>query len=197
MPIVDGVLFSKKDMLSPFQCDLERCKGACCFIEGELGAPLKHNEISQINSLLKFIWDLLPQKSKEVIYQSGWWIKRNGQYYTNVVNKRECVFAFFENGIARCSIEKLYHEGKISFRKPISCHLFPFREHSFFFSELVYVKIPECENAIEKGIQENVPLFVSLKEALVRRFGQKWYKNLLENEINATIEFDPNSGVSK
>lgn len=197
MPILDGVVFNTKDMLSPFLCDVKQCKGACCFIEGELGAPLKHNELKQIDTILPEIWDLLPTKSKEVITREGWWKKRNGQYYTNVVENRECVFVYFENEIARCSIERRFHEGIIQFRKPISCHLFPFREYSFFFSELVYVKIPECNAAIEKGIEEGVPLYVSLKDALIRRFGQHWYNKFVSQEINTKDGIFINSGGKK
>lgn len=183
MPILDGVVFNTKDFLSPFLCDVKQCKGACCFIEGELGAPLKRNEIDLIDDILPKIWDLIPEKSKEVIQREGWWKKSDGKYYTNVVENRECVFVYFEEGIARCSIERRYTEGKIQFRKPISCHLFPLREYSFFISELIYVKIPECTKAIERGIKEGIPLYIALEEALVRRFGQNWYNKLISSEI--------------
>ncbi|MCX7909328.1 MAG: DUF3109 family protein [Ignavibacteria bacterium] len=194
MPVLEGVVFSSKDMLSPFACDVSRCKGACCFIEGELGAPLKHNEINLIDSIVPIVWELLPEKSKKVILQEGWWVKRNGNYYTNVVANRECVFVYFEDGIARCSIEKCFHQGKINFRKPISCHLFPLREYSFFISELVYVKIPECKVAIENGMQQQVRLFETLKDALIRRFGERWYKTLVEKEICVNTNEFPKSG---
>lgn len=189
MSFFEGVMFNAKDLLSPFKCDPTRCRGACCFIEGELGAPLKPKEIDIINSLLPDVWDLLPEKSKKVIKEGGWYIKREGRYYTNVVNRRECVFAYFENGIARCSFEQLFLDGKIGFRKPISCHLFPLREYSLFFTELVYVRIPECVPAIENGIKDKAPLVLSLKDALVRRFGEKWYRNLLEKELNLPTKY--------
>lgn len=195
MPILEGVVFNAKDMLAPFHCDVQRCKGACCFIEGELGAPLARNEIDKIESILPEIWDLIPEKSKEIIRKQNWWIKSNGKYYTNVVDKRECVFVYFENGIARCAIETKYHQNKINFRKPISCHLFPLREYSFFFSEIIYVKIPECQSGIENGQKLNIPLYKSLKDALIRRFGEKWYNNLVENELNG--EKDKFSGGGK
>ncbi|MEJ5286666.1 MAG: hypothetical protein CH6_0387 [Candidatus Kapaibacterium sp.] len=192
MNLYEGILFNRKDMLSPFKCDVSRCRGACCFIEGELGAPLKAKELEIIDNVLPEVWDLIPDKSKEIVKTSGWYIKTDGKYYTNVVNRKECVFAFFENGIARCSFERRYFEGKIKFRKPISCHLFPLREYSFFFTELVYVKIPECETARETGFAEDIPLVLSLKEALIRRFGERWFSNLLEKELGIT-----NIGVDK
>ncbi len=194
MPIHEGVLYSTNDMLAPFRCNVSRCRGACCFIEGSLGAPLKHEEIEVIELLLPEVWDLIPEGSKKIIESSNWFIKQEGKYYTNVVDGKECVFAFFENGIARCSFERKYFEGKIGFRKPISCHLFPIREYSFFFTELVYVKIAECKSAIERGIQEEVPLVFSLKEALVRRFGEVWYRNLVTKELHLVQEVDDKLG---
>lgn len=181
-------------MLTPFKCDTRRCRGACCFIEGELGAPLKSKEIDIINALLPDVWDLIPETAKEVIQQNGWYIKQEGKYYTNVVNRRECVFAFFEKGVARCSFERRFHDGKITFRKPISCHLFPLREYSLFFTELVFVRIPECSTAFENGKSEDVPLVISLKEPLVRRFGEKWYRNLIENELKIPFEYVEKNG---
>ena len=46
----------------------------------------------------------------------------DGDLTTPLVNNRECAFAVFENGITKCSIEKAYLDGKIDFKKPISCH---------------------------------------------------------------------------
>ncbi|MFN3781404.1 MAG: DUF3109 family protein [Candidatus Kapaibacteriota bacterium] len=183
MSVLEGVIYSRNELIAPFECDLGKCKGACCFIEGEFGAPLKANELKEINDILPWIWDLLPEKSKKVIECEGWWRKQNGRFYTNVVNKRECVFAYFEGGIAKCSIEHRYKEGKISFRKPISCHLFPLRENSFILSEIKYTKIPECNEAIINGIKNQKPLYVFLKEALIRRFGENWYKRLIQEEF--------------
>ena len=50
----------------------------------------------------------------------------------SIVNGAECVFATKgENGIWSCLIENLYNEGKTTFRKPISCHLYPVRTKQF------------------------------------------------------------------
>ncbi len=47
------------------------------------------------------------------------------------INNKECVFAFYENEVAKCSLEKAFIEGETKFRKPISCHLFPIRVSKF------------------------------------------------------------------
>ncbi len=189
MAIYSGVLLNENDLTSPFLCDVQKCKGACCFIEGELGAPLKNEEVSTINSLIPKILHLLPQTSVKVIKEQGGVIRYNNKYFTNVLNNRECVFAFFENGIARCAFEYEYLRGEINFRKPISCHLFPIREYTFLFTELVYVKLPECRDGIACGIENEQPLYVSLKEALVRRFGEEWYKGLEKKLNNSNNNF--------
>lgn len=177
---IDGVIINQRDLKSPFLCDTKKCKGACCFIEGELGAPLKLSELKTIEANFLKIQHLLPKKSLEVIEKEGYFVKHINSFYTNVVNRKECVFAFFENGVARCAFETAYNQGLIDFRKPISCHLFPLRENQFLLTELVYVRINECKTAIENGKEKNVLLVETLKEALVRRFGQKWVENLYQ-----------------
>lgn len=179
MSLLEGVIYDKKDLSRPFKCDLTKCKGACCTIEGDFGAPLKASELKEIDDILPKVLPLLPEKAKKVIENQGWWKKENGRYYTNVVDRRECVFTYFENGVAKCAIERSYKEGKVSFRKPISCHLFPLRENSFLLSEIRYIEIPECRDAIENGINENRPLYSFLKEAMIRRFGENWYNKLM------------------
>jgi len=191
MSLLEGVLYSLNDLISPFKCNVETCKGACCFIEGKFGAPLKPYEINKIENSIPAIWDLLPVSSKKVINSQGWLLKNNGKLFTNVVNNKECVFVYFENQIARCAFEKAYLENKIQFRKPISCHLFPIREYSFFFTQLVYVKIPECQSAIENGKITSTPLYCSVQDALIRRFGAQWFDNL-KNSISKAAYFNRN-----
>ena len=86
----------------------------------------------------------------------------------------------FEEGISKCSIEKAYNDGKTDFKKPISCHLFPVRTHSYQNFEAVnYEKIKICTPACECGSKLKIPLYVFLKEPLVRKYGINWYNNLL------------------
>lgn len=181
MVSINGIIINSKDLQSPFLCNTTKCKGACCFIEGEFGAPLMLNELEEIKKNFTKIQHLLPDKSLETIKKEGLFLKQNGTYYTNVVNHRECVFAYFESGIARCSFESAYNQNLIDFRKPISCHLFPLREYRFLRTELVYVRIKECNSAIENGREKNVSLLESVKDALIRRFGNEWVETLLEN----------------
>lgn len=183
MAFINEIFYNRFDMESPFLCNVAECKGACCFIEGEFGAPLKFEEVKEITETLPYIVDRIPSDSRKVIEDEGPIVLHNGVFFTNVVNRGKCVFAFFENGNARCSFEQAFLEGKINFRKPISCQLFPIREYKFAFTELVYIQIPECKSAITNGKQHNSPLYRTLKDALIRRFGEQWYSQLV-----ATIE---------
>ncbi|MDA3843522.1 MAG: DUF3109 family protein, partial [Candidatus Kapabacteria bacterium] len=80
-------------------------------------------------------------------------------------------------------IEKALLAGEIDFRKPISCHLFPIREVYFGGKCIHYEQIYECAEARVKGKANNNLLYKSLKEALVRAYGEEWY-----NEYVNTIE---------
>ena len=69
----------------------------------------------------------------------------------------------------------LFLEGKIAFRKPLSCHLFPIRVRSHGSDLLRYEQIEECEAARKRGEREDVPLSAFMRTALVRHYGEAWY----------------------
>jgi len=102
------------------------------------------------------------------------------------VNGRECAFANFTEGIAWCAIEKAYDEGKIKFRKPVSCHLYPVRISKYATYDAVnYHPWEICRPALVHGKRLGVPLYVFLKDSLIRRYGKGWYKKL-EEEIRVS-----------
>ena len=104
-----------------------------------------------------------------------------GELTTPLINNRECAFVVDENGISKCAIEKAYTDKKIEFKKPISCHLFPIRIKEYRdFDAVNYEKIKICKPACECGSKLEVPLYVFLKEALIRKYGENWYKGLLD-----------------
>ncbi len=44
------------------------------------------------------------------------------------VSSGMCAYGITDaKGIVKCGIEQAYNDGKINWRKPISCHLFPIR----------------------------------------------------------------------
>lgn len=158
-----------------FACDLQKCKGACCFLEGGRGAPLLDEEVDRIREAYPIVRPYLSERSVRQIETTGIVEGRPGDFATPCLGDRECVFAFFENGIARCSFEQAFHDGKSRWRKPLSCHLFPIRIRHFGQDFVQYEQIDECTSARRRGITEDIPLHGFLREALVRKFGPEWY----------------------
>ncbi len=159
-----------------FACDVSGCRGACCTLEGGRGAPLEDREVEEIRRAFPAVEDFLPRRSLETIRKVGVVEGRPGDYATPCVESRECVFVYFDRGIARCSFERAYREGKTSWRKPISCHLFPIRVRRYGQEFLRYEQIDECAAGRRRGAGEGVLLSEFLKEPLVRRFGEAWYE---------------------
>lgn len=92
------------------------------------------------------------------------------------------MYTIFENGIAKCGIEKAFLAGKIPFRKPISCHLYPIRvkKISDELDALNYHFWHVCDPARKFGAKKKVKAYIFLEDALVRKYGREWYNELLE-----------------
>jgi|WetSurMetagenome_2_1015567.scaffolds.fasta_scaffold247044_2 hypothetical protein len=162
-----------------FCCDLRICKGACCCISGGRGAPLEDEEVREIEKAYPIVKQYLRQKSIQTIEAIGLVDGRPGDHATACIEQQECVFVYFDDGIAKCSFERAWQEGKISWRKPISCHLFPIRTHVMGRDFVRYVEIDECAGGRKRGREEKIRLVDFLKEPLIRRFGEAWYNEFL------------------
>lgn len=175
---VNGIMVRNEIADTPFICDLNKCKGACCTLESKYGAPLKRDEIGKIDSILGSVMHYLPQRNIDEIEENGFYVEEDGELLTNSIDNKECVFVYRDNGIAKCSIEKAFVEGKTDFKKPISCHLFPIRISDFGGDVLRFEKFDECKPALEKGAEENVTVAEFCEEALERNYGKQWYSDL-------------------
>jgi hypothetical protein len=180
MIALDQTLISDEIADIFFCCDLPKCKGACC-VEGDAGAPLEEEEISLLEDHIEEIKPFMrPGGIREAESLGVFDYDAEGKFVTPLVDGRECIFVYYAEDIARCAIEKAYQEGKIPFPKPLSCHLYPIRIRKTADSELVnYHRWPICNKALEKGYRENLPLYLFLREALVRKYGRSWYNRLL------------------
>jgi len=177
---IDEILVDQEILNSKFSCDLKKCKGACCTFPGDNGAPLKDDEVQSIMASLEVASKYLSPKSLRIIESKGFFDGKKGAYYTRCINKRDCVFVYYEGDIAKCSLERAYFNGESNFRKPISCHLFPIRVGSFGGDYLYYEKISECNPAIIKGESENTSMVSFTKDSLTRAYGKKWVEKLEE-----------------
>lgn len=179
---IGASLISDELLEEEFLCNLSSCKGACC-VEGDSGAPL---EVSELETLEQIYPKILPYMRSEGIaavqVQGKHTVDDEGDLVTPLVGKKgPCAYAFFEkNGTAKCAIEKAYDKGEISFKKPISCHLYPVRIEKYTdFLAVNYDRWHICNPACTLGASLQLPLYRFLKEALIRHFGSDWYEQLV------------------
>jgi hypothetical protein len=181
MIALDNTLVSDDLKTVLFCCDMEKCKGACC-VEGDAGAPLDEEEISLLEDYIGDITPYMLSGGIEVVKSLGVFdYDAEGSFVTPLVSGKECVFVYFEGGIARCAIEKAFQEKKIPFAKPVSCHLYPIRIRKGRFNDHVnYHKWEICRKALEKGHKEKMPLHEFVSGALIRKYGRTWYNRLVK-----------------
>ena len=177
---VEDKIISMDVFEKQFICDLNACKGACC-VEGDSGAPVLKEEERILDEIYEKVKPYMRKEGVVEIENKGVAVyDSDGELTTPLVDNRECAFVTFENGISKCAIEKAYLDDKIEFKKPISCHLFPIRIKEYRdFSAINYEEIKICKPACECGSKLEVPVYVFLKESLIRRYGIVWYKKLL------------------
>lgn len=163
-----------------FVCDLNACKGACC-VKGDAGAPLTDDEINLLEDIIDDILPYLDKEGRAMIAEKGVFeIDVDGDKGTALLENGRCAFALIdENGLVSCGIEKAEKAGSVSFKKPISCHLYPVRITEYKEYDAVnYNKWSICKPACDCGAKLNVPLYRFLKDALIRKYGAAWYEEL-------------------
>jgi len=178
---VGDILVSDDIRDKEFVCNLEKCKGACC-VEGDYGAPLEEEELAILKRIYPRVKPYLTKKGINTIEKEGTHvIDPDGDYATPVIKGRECAYSHYdENGILKCGIEEAHKDGKIPFRKPISCHLYPIRvTKKRDLEALNYNKWSICSPACTLGKQLQVPLYKFLKDPLIRKYGEEWYAELV------------------
>ncbi len=165
-----------------FVCDILACKGACC-VEGDGGAPVEDDEVDKIEEVYEKVKPYMTEKGIQSVEEQGnvvvgW----DNTLETPLIDGKECVYTYFEeDGTAKCAIEKAYLNKEISFRKPISCALYPIRlqKHKTFTS-VNYHHWQICKPACECGSKLNVKTYQFLKGPLIQKFGEEWFSTLEE-----------------
>ena len=173
--LVSTELFEKE-----FVCNLSACKGVCC-VEGDDGAPLTMDEVNLLEEHVDEIKPYMTEEGKAQIEESGvFYMDRDNEPVTSLNKGKECSFVTTgDDGIYKCTIEQAYNDGKISFNKPISCHLYPIRVKKYrSFSSLNYDKWPICSDACTLGEELSVQVYKFLKDPLIRAFGEGFYEEL-------------------
>ena len=183
MIAINNVLVSDQIVSEQFVCDLNKCKGACC-VDGDAGAPLDKSELKHIDEVFDKVLPYLNETSKREIEKQGRFVyDREYGWVTPTINSQICVYGIVDkNGIVKCGIEQAYLDGKIKWKKPISCHLFPVivKKSSDGITEYANYEPREdnCKAACSLGKQLKVPVYQFLKEPLVRKFGEDFYQAL-------------------
>ena len=178
---IGDVLISEEVILEYFACDYPVCKGQCCII-GESGAPLKEEELDPIEANYEVFAPLMRLEGRQAVEEKGFFeIDRDGDLVTPLVpGSEECAFCLFEDGNCFCSMERQYFAGACSFRKPISCQLYPIRVKELGAGRigLNLHRWDICRCAFEKGRREGIRVYQFLKDPLVRAFGSDFYDAL-------------------
>lgn len=185
MIIIDEILISDQVYKQQFLCNLNACKGACCW-EGDFGAPLETAELHTLEAIYEDVKPFLQEEGIKAIEEKGLftWFEEPKEYGTTLLENGACAYMTTDKlGMAKCGIEQAYKAGAVDFYKPISCHLYPIRvnkEEDLNFEALNYDEWDICSAACDLGKKEQLPVYKFVKDALVRKYGEGFYEQLDE-----------------
>lgn len=181
MIAIDNILVSDLVIEEQFVCDLNKCKGGCCE-DGDAGAPLEKEEMDHINAIYEVVKPYLtPAGIKEIESRGRYNYDREFGWVTPTIEGKMCTYGFRdEKGVIKCGIEQAYYDGKTTWKKPISCHLYPIKINKTKEGEVVNYEPREtmCSPACALGKKLKVPAYVFLKESLIRKYGAGFYAAL-------------------
>jgi len=176
---IDDTIFSFDILEKKFRCNLPRCLGNCCRY-GDSGAPLSADEAH----ILADIWDdvktyLRPEGILAIEEKGTSVVDFENDNVTPLIGNEECAYTTIKDNILFCGIEQAWTDSKISFRKPLSCHLFPIRIRQYSdFRAVNYEELAICSPARVTGEREGIYVYEFLKEPLIRALGDELYKDL-------------------
>ncbi len=180
---IQGKLISLDLLEKNFSCNLTACKGACC-VEGEQGAPLEKNETGTLARIAPAVANLLESEARRILEKNTHVNNEDGSISTPLRADRSCAYSIRDtSGILTCGIEKAFREGLIDWIKPLSCHLYPIRVNRnevTGWEALNYDKWEICTPACKQGDWLGIPVYRFVKDALVRKFGPDFYRELDE-----------------
>lgn len=186
---IGKTLISLDVITKKFCCDLTSCLGSCC-VHGDSGAPLNSKELELIEEVYPVVKPYLRPEGIKAIEELGRYvIDGEDEPVTTLVNEGECAYVIFENGISFCGIEKAYRDGKITWIKPLSCHLYPIRIKEYKNYDAVnYDEWEICRSALKKGKGLGLHVYLFVKDALIRAYGEEWFDQLDYAAKNLDLE---------
>lgn len=184
MIAIDNKLISDEVLEEQFVCDLTKCKGGCCE-DGDAGAPLENWEMEKLKEYYEVIKPYMSEEGIREIERQGKYIyDREFGWVTPTINGAICAYGYRDKqGIIKCAVEQAYNEGKLDWKKPISCHLFPIKiQKSKSDPDVEYVNYEPredlCKAACSLGKKLKVPVYIFLKDSLIRKYGEEFYETL-------------------
>ncbi len=184
MLAIDNKLISDEVLEEQFVCDLNKCKGGCCE-DGDAGAPMEKWELEKLKKYYEAIKPYMTEEGiREVERQGKYLFDKEFGWVTPTVNSGICAYGYRDQrGIIKCAIEQAYNDGKLDWKKPLSCHLFPIKiQKSKRDPDVEYLNYQPredlCQAACALGKKLKVPVYVFLKDSLIRKYGEEFYEAL-------------------
>jgi hypothetical protein len=177
---VGKTIISEEILEKEFVCNLSACKGACC-VDGDAGAPLEEGELKVLEEIQPILKKYLRKEGLEAIKANGpYTTNESGEHETTLIDGADCAYVIYDDKkVALCGIEEAYNQGEIDFKKPVSCHLYPIRIRQYSqFAAVNYDRWDICDDACSLGKELAVPVYKFVKQALVRKFGEDWFREL-------------------
>lgn len=182
MIAIENILVSDEVVESQFVCDLSKCKGGCCE-DGDAGAPLSKKELTELNNAYDAAKPYMTKEGIAVTEKQGRYeYDREFGWVTPTIQGKMCAYGYRDKkGVIMCAFEQAYNDGKTTWKKPVSCHLYPIKIKKSKEYEMLNYEPREslCSPACALGEKLKVPTYVFLKDALVRKYGEDFY-HLLE-----------------
>ncbi|MCX6256044.1 MAG: DUF3109 family protein [Bacteroidia bacterium] len=191
---INDTIFSFDILEKKFRCNLPACVGNCCRY-GDSGAPLTTDEVQILDEIWSEVKAYLRLEGVITIEEKGRSVTDSeNDRVTPLIGNEECAYTILKDNIFMCGIEQAWTDGKISFRKPLSCHLFPVRiKYYSDFRAVNYEELAICSPARITGAEEGIYVYEFLKEPLIRALGEELYNDL----CIAAVELRKNNTLKK
>lgn len=204
---IGDILVSTDVVTEYFACDYEKCHGQCCVV-GDSGAPMQEGEDEELERGYETYSAYMTPSGRDAVAENGFFeIDREGEMVTPVVHKEhrvdgldyipgtdglvgihgleDCAYIAYEStpsGQANClcAVEKCFFQGLCSFRKPISCRLYPIRAKKFpgGGEALNYHRWNICSDAVAKGRREGIKVYQFLRDPITEAYGADFWDAL-------------------
>ena len=176
---INDTIFSFDVLEKKFRCNLPKCFGNCCRY-GDSGAPLSAEEAIILEEIVDKVRPYLLPQGNAAINEKGTSVTDfENEKVTPLIGNEECAYTNKQGDIFLCGIEQAWADGKISLRKPLSCHLFPIRiKYYSDFRAVNYEELAICSPARVAGEREGIFVYEFLKEPLIGALGADLYKEL-------------------